>query len=148
MNPYYEQKILHSEPMELIRIVYQRAISCVREALEHLRRKRIAQRAAAIADAYEAITQLLCALKPEVAPELCAQLAKLYVYMQQRLLDANAQQTEGPLLEVLGLLTTLEEGWRGAAAQLAPRHHAKAEAQDEEWHPADLPKARGYGMSI
>lgn len=148
MNPYYEQKILNSEPMELIRIVYCRAISCVREALDDLRRKKIAERTAAIMGAYEAITQLLCALNPEVAPELCSQLARLYARMQQRLLDANTQQTEAPLMEVLQLLTTLEEAWAGAAAQLSPRHHTTLEVQHEEWHPADSQKARGYGMSL
>ncbi len=44
MNPYYEQKILNSEPIELVKLVYQRAISCVRDAREHLQHKRIMER--------------------------------------------------------------------------------------------------------
>jgi len=148
MNPYYEQKILNSEPIELIRLVYQRAISCVREAREHLRQKRIAERSTAIMGAYAAIAQLICALNPEGAPELCAQLARLYVHMQKRLLEANARQTEGPLIEVLDLLTTLEEGWSGAAAQLVSRHNVTPVGQEEERPPANSQKARGYGMTM
>ncbi len=47
MNPYYEQMILNAEPVELIRLLYQRAISCVRDAREHLAHKRIAERSKA-----------------------------------------------------------------------------------------------------
>ncbi len=118
MNPYYEQMILNAEPVELIRLLYQRAISCVREAREHLAQKRIAERSKAVTCAYAAIEQLIVALRPENAPELCSRLQGLYAYMQQRLLDANMQQADAPLAEVLGLLTTLEEGWSGAVEQL------------------------------
>ena len=41
MNPYFEQKILSVDPIELIRLVYQRARSSVADAREHLRNKRI-----------------------------------------------------------------------------------------------------------
>jgi flagellar protein FliS len=118
MNPYYEQKILGSDPVELIRLIYQRAISSVREAREHLRHKRIRERSAAITGAYKAITELLSALRPEVAPELCGRLQGLYCYMQQRLLDANLQQEDQPLAEVLSLLTTLSEGWAGVEKEM------------------------------
>ena len=119
MNPYFEQTILNADPIDLIRMLYQRAITCVRDAREHLRSERIAERAAAILRAYLAIAELLAALRPEVAPELSGRLRNLYFYMQQRLLDANMQQADSPLAEVLGLLITLEDGWAGVAAQLA-----------------------------
>ena len=101
MNPYYEQMILNAEPGELIRLLYQRAISSVREAREHLAHKRIAERSKAVSRAYAAIEQLIVALRPENAPELCSRLQGLYVYVQQRLLDANMQQADGPMAEVL-----------------------------------------------
>jgi flagellar protein FliS len=128
MNPYYEQKILSSDPIELVRLVYQRAISSIIEAREHLRHKRIAERSAAIMRAYEAIHQLLAALRPEVAPELCARLEGLYLYMQRRLLDANMRQIDPPLAEALSLLKTLVEAWAGVAEQLAsPGAHSGEE---------------------
>jgi flagellar protein FliS len=120
MNPYLEQTILNADPIELIAMVYQRAISCVRDAREHLRHKRIAQRSAAIVGAYSALAELLAALRPEMAPELAERFRSLYFYMQQRLLDANAQQIDQPLAEVLSLLSTLAEAWSGVAAELSP----------------------------
>jgi flagellar protein FliS len=141
MNPYLEQTILNADPMELIRMVYRRAIASVREARVHLEQKRIAKRSAAIMRAYLALTELLSALRPEVAPDLSKRLGGLYVYMQQRLLDANMRQADEPLAEVLGLLTTLEEAWTGAAAQLAPKRAVPNETEESlgeenrhRWH--------------
>ncbi|MGA2711760.1 MAG: flagellar export chaperone FliS [Bryobacteraceae bacterium] len=135
MNPYYEQKVLNSDPIELVRLVYQRAISSVGEAREHLRRKRIAERSAAIMRAYAAIHQLMAALQPEVAPELCMRLQGLYLYIQRRLLDANMQQADPPLAEVLSLLTTLAEAWSGVAEELGSKGAHAHEAEKDRWSP-------------
>jgi flagellar secretion chaperone FliS len=128
MNPYFEQQILTVDPIELIRLVYQRALASVGEAREHLRHKRILERSAAISRAYMAMHELQSALQPEVAPELCGRLQSLYLYMQQRLLEANMHQGDKPLAEVLKLLTTLAEGWAGVAEQLSAGH---AQSQQE-----------------
>ena len=120
MNPYFEQAILHAEPVKLIGMIYQQAISSVREAREHLREKRIQERSDAIMRAYRALTELNAALRPESSPEIASRLMGLYSYMMQRLLDANAQQADAPLEEVLGLLSTLAEGWASVAENLAP----------------------------
>jgi flagellar protein FliS len=119
MNPYFEQTILNANPIELVRLIYQRAISCVRAAREHLQRQRISERSAAITRAYAALEELIAALRPDVAQELSGRLENLYFYMQQRLLDANLQQADQPLAEVLGLLITLAEGWSGVAKDIA-----------------------------
>jgi flagellar protein FliS len=134
MNPYFEQKILSVDPIELIRLVYQRALSSVTEAREHLRNKRILERSAAIMRAYMAIHELLSALQPDVAPELCGRLQGLYTYMQKRLLEANLRQEDPPLAEVLKLLTTLEEGWSGVAGELAAGHDQRADPYHDTHH--------------
>jgi flagellar protein FliS len=126
MNPYYEQQILNSDPVTLIRLVYQTTITSVEEAREHLRHKRIVERSAAITRAYSALAHLLCALRPETAPDLCERLSALYLFMQRRLLDANLDQADRPLEEVLRLLRTLKEAWSGVENQLAEQELADA----------------------
>lgn len=133
MNPYYEQKILNSEPIELVRLVYQTATASVREAREHLRNKRTRERSTAIMRAYAAIAELISSLRPEVAPELCGRLQGLYAYMERRLLDANMQQADEPLLEVLGLLTTLAEAWEGVAEELAAKPTVVSDSRASPW---------------
>jgi flagellar protein FliS len=131
MNPYFEQTILNADPIDLIRMVYQRAIFCVRDAREHLREARIAERSAAIMRAYSALSELLAALRPEVAPELSGRLQNLYFYMQRKLLEANTEQADQPLDEVLGLLTTLADAWSGVAAKL----EGKEDTPSDGWRP-------------
>lgn len=127
MNLYFEQTILNADPVELTAMVYQRAIVCVRDAREHLRHGRIAERAVSIVRAYTALAELLSALRPEMAPEFAGRMLGLYVYMQQRLLDANLQQDDSPLEEVLGLLSTLAEAWSAVGSQLKTPDESPAE---------------------
>jgi flagellar protein FliS len=152
MNPYFEQTILNADPTELIKMVYQRAISCVRDAREHLQHKRIAERSAAIMRAYAALTELLAALRSDIAPDLAERLQNLYFYMQRRLVDANFQQADQPLEEVLGLLVTLAAAWAGVVAELAPAEAAPEERTEEgldtrRWRQAGPEGVARIGMS-
>ena len=137
MNPYFEQQILSSEPIELVRLLYNCVIGCVREAREHVKARRIAERSQAIAKAYEALSELLSSLRVEAAPEVASRLSNIYCYLQQRLLDANFQQSDAPLGEVLGLLSTLLEAWDDIAAVRyikAPQREVK----DGTWYSQSL----------
>lgn len=111
MNPYFEQMVLSASPVELIRILYQRGIGSLRDAREHLKNGRIQQRCASINNAYAVLTELTSSLRADDAPELTAKLNGLYGYMQGRLVDANLNQSDEPLTEVIGLLTILAEAW-------------------------------------
>ena len=51
------------------------------------------------------------ALDLENGGQLSRRLAQLYDYMQCRLMEANFEQRAEPLNEVVGLLSTLLEGW-------------------------------------
>jgi len=99
MNPYFEQMILSASPIELVRLLYQRAIASVADAREHLREGRVRERAQNINRAYAILSELLVSLDVEKAPELAGNLRMLYCYMQKRLIEANFSQTDGPLEE-------------------------------------------------
>jgi flagellar protein FliS len=126
MNPYFEQKILDADPIDLVRILHQRAIACVREAREHLAAGSIAGRSKAISGAYAVVTELDNALRPGVSKELVGQLQSLYHFVQQSLLDANIQQADKPLRDAQGVLATLLEGWNGVAEAAASRAEVAA----------------------
>ena len=148
MNRYFEETVLNADPVELIRLLYQKVISCVRDAREHLREKRIGERAAAINRAYTVLTELTAALRPEVAPELSGRLRNLYFYIQQRLLDANMEQADRPLAEALLLLTALEEGWAGVAAGLSGKADERDCWREERFHPAGEPLREAERLAV
>ena len=121
---YLAQKTLSAEPLELVAMLYLKAITEVREARRQLAEGNIASRSKAISKAYEVISELDASLNMEAGGDLSKRLRALYGYCLVRLLDANMHQEDEPLAEVLGLLSTLSEGWQAAAqssAQAAAR---------------------------
>jgi flagellar protein FliS len=119
-HTYLEQKILSADPIELIQLLYDAAVSEVREARRHLAAGDVERRCAAITKACDIFTELKSSLDHEKGGELSNRLDGLYGYILCRLLDANLRKDDAPLAEVLGLISTLNEGWRGIAVPPAP----------------------------
>jgi len=112
-DAYLESRILSANPLELVRLLYQACTGSVREARRHLAEGDIAARCQCLSKAHRILTELATSLDHERGGDLSRRLADLYDYMQRRLLDANFEQDDAPLAEVLGLLSTLAEAWEG-----------------------------------
>ena len=110
-DAYLESRILSASPLELVRLLYQACTGEVREARRYLAEGDIAARCRCISRAHCILTELALSLDHERGGELSTRLARLYDYMQRRLLEANFRQEDAPLSEVLGLLATLGEAW-------------------------------------
>lgn len=131
---YIAEKTLSAEPLELVAMLYLKAITEVRDARRHLAEGNIALRSKAITKGFAVITELDGSLNMEVGGELSKRLRALYGYCLVRLLDANLHQEDGPLAEVLGLLSTLSEGWQAIAKsdpapEKAPTPHWEVAAE-------------------
>lgn len=131
-NPYaahLDVSILTAEPIELVRILYRTALDSVSAARAHLAAGEIKERSQAITKAISMIHELALSLNPEVEPNLAGTLAELYDYMQRRLLEANFEQSDAPLAEVMGLLETMTDAWYQAnpdAAEVAANEPVEA----------------------
>jgi flagellar secretion chaperone FliS len=112
-NAYLESRILTADPLELVRLTYQAAIGEVRSARQHLANRDIRRRSQAISKACAILTELTVALDRKAGGEYAERLADLYGYMMRKLTEANSQQRDEPMVEVLGLLSTLLESWEG-----------------------------------
>jgi flagellar secretion chaperone FliS len=110
-DAYLESRVLTADPIELVNLLYQACTQAVREARSHLAGGRIAERSREINRACEIVIELATALDHERGGEISRRLALLYDYMLRRLLEANMQQSDAPLADVLGLLSTLAEAW-------------------------------------
>jgi flagellar protein FliS len=115
LSSYLEQKALAATPLELVAMLYSKAIDEVREARGRLAEKNILLRSNAISKACAAIGELDGSLNMEAGGNLSLRLRGLYRYCLVRLMDANMKQADEPLAEVLGLLSTLSEGWQAIA---------------------------------
>ena len=117
---YLEERILSADPLELVRLLYQGAIAAVREARRALAGGDIAARSRSISKASGIVIELNAALDHAQGGDLSARLAALYDYMLSRLLEANVQQSDAPLADVLGLLSRLAEAWEQIGMSAEP----------------------------
>ncbi len=136
LSPYLEQRILSASPLELITLSYQAAIRAVRDARTYLAERNIGERARAVGLAYGIVAELYRALDFKAGSgEMSRELGRLYDYMMRRLLEANAQQSDEPLADVLGILCSLAEAWEQIGAA------RKVEPQASMWPTVDLTSA-------
>ena len=119
-DAYVESRVLSADPLELVRLLYQAAIESVRDARRFLGEGKIAERSRSISKACEIVIELNSALDHRQGGEIATRLAGLYDYMLRRLLQANLEQTDAPLADVLGLLSTLAEAWEGTRPAAEP----------------------------
>ncbi|CAG4920671.1 MULTISPECIES: flagellar export chaperone FliS [Paraburkholderia] len=115
-----ETGVMGASPHRLIVMLYQGARQAIAQARMHLQQGNVAARGEAIGKAIEIIgSGLQQSLNLEAGGEIAERLDGLYTYMARRLLDANIKQSEAMLVEVDGLLATLEEAWIGIAPEIA-----------------------------
>ena len=119
-DAYLDGRVLSAAPIELVNLLYQACNRNVRDARRALAVGDIRGRSAAISRAAAIVTELTTSLNHIDGGDLSRQLARLYDFMQRQLVDANVQQSDPPLVAVLGLLTTLGEAWETLGASSKP----------------------------
>src|SRR5579864_9343279 len=108
---YFDDEVLSANPLKLVLLLYRGALDSIAAARRHVRGGDIRARSQAITKAMLIVTELALSLNRQEAGELSRSLAELYDYVQKLLIQANAQQSEPPLMEAETLLSTLLEAW-------------------------------------
>ncbi|SIT42531.1 Flagellar protein FliS [Paraburkholderia ribeironis] len=115
-----ETGVMGASPHRLIVMLYQGARQAIAQARMHLQQGNVSDRGIAISKAIRIVESgLQQSLNLEAGGEIAERLSALYSYMARRLLEANTKQSEAMLVEVDGLLATLEEAWVGIAPEIA-----------------------------
>jgi flagellar protein FliS len=140
IDAYLESRILSADPIELVNLLYQACTGAVREARHDLQNGEIAARSRSISKATEILVELMASLDHERGGAISQRLGQLYDYMLRRLTEANFQQSDEPMAEVLGLLSTLSEAWEG----LKPQEKAAPVAESRWAQPLPQDAAPAY----
>ncbi|CAB3737904.1 flagellar export chaperone FliS [Paraburkholderia rhynchosiae] len=115
-----ETGVMGASPHRLIVMLYQGARQAIAQARMHVQQGNVPARGEAIGKAIQIVESgLQQSLNLEVGGEIAQRLNALYGYMSRRLLEANIKESEAMLVEVDGLLATLEEAWIGIAPEIA-----------------------------
>jgi flagellar protein FliS len=122
---YLQNEVLSASPLKLIQIMYSAALDSIAAARRSLRVGDIFARSRAITKAMRIVRELSRCLNREAGGELSRNLANVYAYVIQLLIESNIRQIEAPLLEAEQLLSTLAEAWTACApAESEPVEYA------------------------
>jgi len=118
VNRYKKNKVLLSEPGEILLALYDGAIKFCRQARIAIETNNPAQKGQKIGSVMAILTELSATLDHDRAPELCENLARLYDYLIDRLQTASSEMDVGALDEVTVHLQKLRDTW-GEAVRIA-----------------------------
>jgi flagellar protein FliS len=111
----YRRVDLESAPKtQILERLFERCLADLAVAREAIAVRDIKKKAAAIDHALQIVSELKAALDLAAAPELCANLAALYEFVTERMIDANARLDGKPLDQATRIMTELAEAFRGA----------------------------------
>ena len=129
-NIYAENDILHQTGVELVCMLYSEGIALISTALDSLEPSQAQERGAAIGGAMAVIVELQGSLDEEAGGQIAKDLARLYDYIQDRLITGHAERTAEPLVNARNVLQTLLEGWHECRAALDETVPQPAEEQE------------------
>jgi flagellar protein FliS len=114
-NPYagqLDQQVLCADPIELVGIIFDHLIASVMEARQNLLAGDRMARGRCITKALGLVGELSRSLDIEKGGELARTLHKIYAFVADRLVQAQTEQLEQPLIEAAETLRPLRDAWK------------------------------------
>ncbi len=105
----------YASPHELTGMLLDGALARIAQARGAIEQQQISIKGERIGKAISIIEGLRASLDHEAGGQIAANLARLYQYMEERLLLANLHNDAGVLAEVAQLLQQIKDGWEGIA---------------------------------
>jgi flagellar protein FliS len=129
LGRYQDMKVQTASPAQIMIMLYDGAIRFSLQAKKKIEERDFEGKGIFISKTQAIIDELMNSLDFSVSPDLCERLQQLYVYMNERLTEANIKLDTQMIDEVVNLLSTLRDGWKQAlATQGDPT--AKGDEQD------------------
>ena len=111
INPYLKTQILTASPEQLQLIMYDALVRFCGQAKTAISDKDFEKTYEAISKAQKILMELISALKPEVYPELCANLSALYNFVFRQLIQANVTKDTRLVDRALEVIEVLRANW-------------------------------------
>ncbi len=114
-NAYVANAVKSATPGQLVVMLYDGLIRFATDARDLLNEGKPA--AEPVARCFRILTELNSCLRPEVAPEFCQRLSRLYEFYTMELSRAMHQHTPEPINQILPLIEELREAWQKSEGQ-------------------------------
>jgi flagellar secretion chaperone FliS len=108
---YRSSQVSTASPAQVIVQFYDGALKFIRRGREALVNKDIAGKGVALSRAHAVVSELRLNLDMERAPELCAELDRLYLFVLERITDANIKCDAKTLDAAIKVLEDLRSAW-------------------------------------
>ncbi|MBN2545457.1 MAG: flagellar export chaperone FliS [Spirochaetes bacterium] len=109
-NEYKKTQVNTANQGKLIVMLYEGAIKFINNAIDAMPKKEIEKIHNNIVKAQDILTELTTSLNMD-AGEISQKLFSIYMYLSQRLTDANIKKSKEPLIEVKKHLSVLKDAW-------------------------------------
>ena len=117
MNQYQQTQVMTSSRVQIVVLLYDAAIQSIELARAGIESNNLNEKGRFLGRAISIIGELNSVLDFEQGGEIARSLHRLYEYMLNELVTANARNDARNLEGPLRCLTTLREGWREIVAQ-------------------------------
>lgn len=108
---YQKTQVTTAKPEKILLMLYEGAIKFVKIANVRMRAKDVAGKGTYISKTMAIISELMNTLDHEVGGQLAKDLENLYMFMMDKLIEANLHNRPEDLETVEKLLTTLYSAW-------------------------------------
>lgn len=110
-NEYLKAKVLTATPEQLQMMLYDGAIRFAQAGRAAMVELNFEQSHFNLSKAEKILLELNGSLRPRVAPELCKNLAGIYLFCYRKLVEANTRRDVGPIDETIELLKFQRDTW-------------------------------------
>lgn len=145
-NPYFRTKVMTASREELRLLLLDGCLHFIDVGTEGLETKNYEKVYEGYSQAKAIVMELINALRPEVAPELCEKLSALYTYIYKLLVEAGFEKDPEKARQARQLVEFDRETWRMLMEQIKAGGSLDAEAHAQAMPDAvDLESASKAG---
>jgi flagellar protein FliS len=112
VTTYQDATVTTQSKGRLIVLLYEGAIKFMKLAIKELETENYEAKGRYINRAQDIITELNAVLDVDAGGEIAANLRKLYLFMNDRLSQANTKRDSQMIREVITLMEGLNQGWK------------------------------------
>lgn len=120
VHAYRQASLESAPPLKIVRMLYQGALRFLGQAQRMDPKADAAEFNARLARADEVVAELRLALDKNAAGDLCENLERLYLYVEDRISLAMREGDVSPLDSAISVLEVLLDGWSAVETQIDP----------------------------
>ncbi|WGL60381.1 flagellar export chaperone FliS [Pigmentibacter sp. JX0631] len=117
---YQSTNVTTAKPEKVLLMLYEGCIKFLRVAKVRMQEKKIAEKGKNLSKAIAIIAELINTLDHEVGGQLSADLENLYMFIMDKLIEANINNKVEDIEVAEKLLNTLYEAWRDVVSNPRP----------------------------